>query len=71
MSNKVGQFRGVILSEFGRCAAAVRQGCDVMEVTLLAQEFVNEGFVDAKKFGDLTLAFVLALNGIKDSLSKV
>ena len=69
--NKFGQLHEVVFGEFCRCAAAVRQGRNMIVLALLAQEFVNEGFVDAEHFRNLSLAFVLARYGIYDSLSKV
>jgi hypothetical protein len=47
------------------------QGGDSAAVTLLAQQFVNEGFVYAEQDRDLPFAADLPLYGINDSCSKV
>src|SRR5436190_333984 len=69
--NQLGQLGEVVFGEFCGCAASVWQRRNMMVLTLLAQEFVNEGFVDAKQFRNLSLASVLAFYGIYDALSKV
>jgi hypothetical protein len=49
----------------------MRQGSDIAPLPLLAQQFVNEGFVYAKQFGDLPFAANLAFYGFHYAFSQV
>jgi hypothetical protein len=49
----------------------MRQRGNIATLALLAQQFVNEGFVHAEQGGDLALAPDLPLHGLNDSFSEV
>jgi hypothetical protein len=57
--------------EFRVGSSAMRQGSDIAPLPLLAQQFVNEGFVYAKQFGDLPFAANLAFYGFHYAFSQV
>ncbi len=47
----------------------MRQRGDIAAVTLLAQQFVDEGFVNTEQFGDLTFASDLTFHSANYSFS--
>ena len=47
----------------------MRQRGDIAAVPLLAQQFVNEGFVHAEQLGDLPFASELTLHGLNYAFS--
>jgi hypothetical protein len=49
----------------------MRQRGNIATLTLLAQQFVNEGFVHAEQGSDLALAANVPLHGLHDSFSEV
>ncbi|HVI69988.1 MAG TPA: hypothetical protein VM656_00705 [Pyrinomonadaceae bacterium] len=53
------------------CSAAVGQWGNITPLALLAQQFVNEGFVNAKHPSDPAFGGVASFYGINDSFSKV
>jgi hypothetical protein len=57
--------------EFRLGPSAMRQRGNIATLALLAQQFVNEGFVHAEQIGDLALAPDLPLHGLHDSFSQV
>jgi hypothetical protein len=61
----------MLFFQFSVCAAAVWERGDVTAVSLLAQQFIDEGFVNAEQFGDLPFWLIIALYGINDSRTKI
>jgi hypothetical protein len=49
----------------------MRQRGDITPLALLAQQFVNDGFVHAEQGGNLALAPDLPLHSLNDSCSEV
>jgi hypothetical protein len=70
-SNPIGQPPQLVCGELGVCPPAVGQRGDSAAVPLLAQQFVNEGFVHAEQGRDLPFAADLPLYGLNDSCAKV
>jgi hypothetical protein len=60
----------LIILRNGFYASSVRERGDVTTLPLLAEQFVDGGFVDAKQFRNFPLGFVSPFYRLNDALSQ-
>jgi hypothetical protein len=61
----------MIFVQFGLRASAVRQWSDVATLEHLAQQFIDEGFINAEQSGDLGHGSDATICGVDNSCAKI